>query len=97
MHILVLPNLFAYTLGTIEMAKGQCAIASHLKVAYGSWTWSEEKPLLPWPATIKAPPCKEAIYDRLQTLLQLLSLFVTRLIRVWSLSSVLRSHRSKHT
>ena len=69
MHIPVLPYLSAATLGTIEMAKRQCAIASHLKVAYGSQTWFEEKPKPPWSAAIKAPLWKEAKYEGLRAFL----------------------------
>ena len=71
------------------MAKWQCAIASHLKVAYGSWTWTEENPWPPWSAVIKAPLWKEPKYEGLRGLL--LSLFVKNLILVWSVSSVLGS------
>ena len=53
-----------------EMAKRQCAIASHLKVAYGSWTWTEENPWPPWSAVIKAPLWKEPKYQGLRGLLQ---------------------------
>ena len=52
------------------MAKRQCAIASHLKVAYGSWTWTEENPWPPWSAVIKAPLWKEPKYEGLRGLLQ---------------------------
>ena len=52
------------------MAKRQCAVASHLKVAYGSWTWIEEKPWPPWSAVIKAPLWKEPKYEGLRGLLQ---------------------------
>ena len=52
------------------MAKRQCAIASHLKVAYGSWTWTEENPGPPWSAVIKAPLWKEPKYEGLRGLLQ---------------------------
>ena len=52
------------------MAKRQCAIASHLKVAYGSWTWTEENPWPPWLAVIKAPLWKEPKYEGLRGLLQ---------------------------
>ena len=65
------------------MAKRQCAIASHLKVAYGSWTWIEENPWPPWSAVIKAPLWKEPKYEGLRGLLQKPV--------VWSLSSVLGS------
>ena len=50
------------------LSRWQCAIASHLKVAYGSWTWTEENP---WPpAVIKAPIWKEPKYEGLRGLLQ---------------------------
>ena len=52
------------------MAIRQCAIASHLKVAYGSWTWTEENPWRPWSAVIKAPLWKETKYEGLRGLLQ---------------------------
>ena len=52
------------------MAKRQCAIASHLKVAYGSWTWTEENLWPPWSAVIKAPLWKEPKYEGLRGLLQ---------------------------
>ena len=52
------------------MAKRQCAIASHLKVAYGNWTWTEENPWPPWSAVIKAPLWKEPKYEGLRGLLQ---------------------------
>ena len=52
------------------MAKRQCAIASHLKVAFGSWTWTEENPWPPWSAVIKAPLWKEPKYEGLRGLLQ---------------------------
>ena len=52
------------------MAKRQCAIASHLKVAYGSWMWTEENPWPPWLAVIKAPLWKEPKYEGLRGLLQ---------------------------
>ena len=52
------------------MAKRQCAIASHLKVAYGSWTWIDENPWPPWLAVIKAPLWKEPKYEGLRGLLQ---------------------------
>ena len=52
------------------MAKRQCTIASHLKVAYGSWTWTEENPWPPWSAVIKAPLWKELKYEGLRGLLQ---------------------------
>ena len=52
------------------MAKRECAIASHLKVAYGSWTWTEENPWPPWSAVIKAPLWKEPKYEGLRGLLQ---------------------------
>ena len=63
-------HLSAATIGTIHMAKRQCAIASHLKVAYGSWTWTEENPWPPWSAVIKAPLWKEPKYQGLRGLLQ---------------------------
>ena len=52
------------------MAKRQCAIASHLKVAYGSWTWTEENPWPPWSAVSKALLWKEPKYEGLRGLLQ---------------------------
>ena len=52
------------------MAKSQCAIASHLKVAYGSWTWTEENPSPPWSVVVKAPLWKEPKYEGLRGLLQ---------------------------
>ena len=52
------------------MAKRQCAIASHPKVAYGSWTWTEENPWPPWSAVIQAPLWKEPKYEGLRGLLQ---------------------------
>ena len=52
------------------MAQRRCAIASHLKVAYGSWTWTEENPWPPWSAVIKAPLCKEPKYEGLRGLVQ---------------------------
>ena len=52
------------------MAKRQRAIASHLKVAHGSWTWTEENPCPPWSAVIKAPLWKEPKYEGLRGLLQ---------------------------
>ena len=54
----------------MEMAKRQCAIASHLKVAYGSWTRTEEDPWPPWSVVIKAPLWKEPKYEGLRGLLQ---------------------------
>ena len=52
------------------MAKRECAIASHPKVAYGSWTWNEENPWPPWSAVIKATIWKEPKYEGLRGLLQ---------------------------
>ena len=43
---------------------------SHLKVAYGSWSWSEEKPWPPWSAVIKAPLWAHPEYEGLRNLLQ---------------------------
>ena len=54
----------------MEMAKRQCTIASHLKVAYGSWTYTEENPRPPWSTVIKAPLCNEPKYEGLRGLLQ---------------------------
>ena len=75
------------------MARRQSAVASHLKVAYGSWTWTAENPLLPWLAVIKAPLWKEPTYEGLRGFLQGLvaSLLVKNLILVWLVSSVLGS------
>ena len=52
------------------MAKRQCTIASHLKVAYGSWTRTEKNSWPPWSAAINAPLWKEPKYEGLRGLLQ---------------------------
>ena len=41
-----------------------------VKVAYGSWTWTEENPWPPWSAVFKAPLWKEPKYEGLRGLLQ---------------------------
>ena len=53
----------------MEMAKRQCAIESHLKVANGSWPRTEENPQPPWSAVITAPLWKEPQYEALRGLL----------------------------
>ena len=50
--------------------KKQCGIMSHLKVAYGSWSWSEENPWPPWSAVIKSPLWVDPKYERLRNRLQ---------------------------
>ena len=52
------------------MAKRRCAIASHLKVTYGNWTWTEDNPWPPWSAVIKAPLWQQPKYEGLRGLLQ---------------------------